>query len=526
MDEAAISAPDLPDDIGALKAMIREKVTLLHKQDVRIAALEEQLALLRHKQFAASSEKISVDQLNFFNEAEVAAQAPAVESEITVPEHTRKRGGRKPLPEHLPRVRIEYDIDEAEKICACGCQKSRIGEETSEQLDIVPAQARVIQNVRFVYACDNCEGVEDSGPAVTTAPLPAQPIPKSNASPGTLAYIVTAKFQDGLPLYRQEKIFARLGVELSRGTMANWMIRVGELVVPLINLMNETQLAHDILQMDETTVQVLKEDGRPATAKSYMWVRRGGPPEHPVILFDYDASRSGAVPQRLLADFRGTLQTDGYEGYGAIGAQEGIVHAGCLAHARRKFDEALKAQKINNTGRGGLAAAGLGYIQSIYRVEREARESKLGAADRHLLRQRKARPVWEAMRSWLDRSIGSAPPSTLTGKALGYLNGQWSRLIRVLDDGRLEVDNNLCENAIRPFVMGRKAWLFCDTPAGAEASARLFSIIETAKASGREPYAYLRHIFAELPKATTLADIEALLPANVDPTNFAPVVKY
>jgi transposase len=216
MSEAAVLTPDLPDDVGTLKTMIGEKLILLRNQEVRITALAEQLALLRHKHFASSSEKVPVDQSKLFNEAEVASQACAAENEITVAEHTRKRGGRKPLPDHLPRVRVEHDIAAAEKLCGCGCWKSRIGEETSEQLDIIPAQARVLQHVRFVYACRNCEGTEGSGPAETTAPLPPQPIPKSNASPGTLAHIVTAKFQDGLPLHRQEKIFARLGVELPR----------------------------------------------------------------------------------------------------------------------------------------------------------------------------------------------------------------------------------------------------------------------------------------------------------------------
>ena len=189
------------------------------------------------------------------------------------------------------------------------------------------------------------------------------------------------------------------------------------------------------------------------------------------------------------------------------------MHVGCLAHARRKFDEAVKAQ--TRTGRGGLAKQGLELIQKIYRVEREARDRELDCHARKQLRDEKAKPIWDELRKWLDRSIGQVPPQTLTGKALGYLDKQWPRLTRCLDDGRVEVDNNLAENAIRPFVMGRKAWLFSDTPAGADASARLYSLIETAKANGLEPYAYLRHVFTELPKATTVDDIEALLPWNV-----------
>ena len=311
------------------------------------------------------------------------------------------------------------------------------------------------------------------------------------------------------------------GVTLSMGIGrlrhgANWMIRMGEMIVPLINLMNETQLDYDLLQMDETTVQVLKEPGRAATSKSYMWVRRGGPPDKTIILFDYSPSRAGAVPLRLLGEFNGILQTDGYEGYAAAVAFNDLSHVGCLAHARRKFDEAVKAQAKNKTGRGGLAKQGFALIQRIYAVDREARKRELDPEQRKQLRDEKAKPIWDELRAWLDKSSPQVPPQTLTGKALGYLDRQWPRLIRYLDDGRIELDNNLCENAIRPFVMGRKAWLFSDTQAGADASARLYSLIETARANGLEPYAYLRHVFTELPKAVTAEDIEALLPWNVD----------
>lgn len=503
---AKAAAKDLSRENEALKKALRAR-------DQHIAVLEEKLRLALHKRFAASSEK-APGQFNLFNEAETLSAGAVVEAATTtIPEHERKKHGRKPLPDHIPRTRIEHDLPEQEKICACGCLKTCIGEATSEQLDIIPAKIQVLQHVRLKYACRSCEGVEDDGPAVTIAPLPPQPIPKSNASPGLLAHIVTAKFQDGLPLYRQETMFARIGVELPRATMANWMIRAGDLIRPLINLMHETQLGYDVLQMDETTLQVLKETGRSATSKSYMWVTRGGPPSSPIILFTYDPSRSGAVPLRLLADFKGYLQTDGYDGYTAVARREDIIHVGCLAHARRKFDEAVKAQTTNKTG---LARQGFDMIQRIYRIEREASARELRHDERKQLRDEKAKPLWEELRQWLDQSIGQAPPGTLTGKALGYLNTQWPRLVRYLDDGRLEADNNRAENAIRPFVMGRKAWLFSDTPAGADASARLYSLIETAKANRIEPYAYLRKVFSELPKADTLADIEALLPYKID----------
>jgi transposase len=531
MDEAPPRPANLPDDPAALKALVRE-------QAFEIERLKEELRLATHKRFGASSEKADPDQGQLFNEAEVLGSRPPAHEgdEITVPAHTRAKGGRKPIDDRLPRERIEHDIPESEKLCPCGSGhlRPRIGEVVTEQADIEPAKVKVVQHVRFKYGpCRQCDGVfpavdevqekaaatsaeasAASAPRVViVAPPPAQPIPKSLAAPGLCAFIATAKYQDGLPLYRQETILARHGLTVSRATLASWMIRLGELIMPLINLAEEVQLAYDVLQMDETTVQVLKEDGRAAQSESRMWVRRGGPPDKPVILFNYDPSRSGKVAWRLTEDFKGYLQSDGFSGYDAVGKREGVVHVGCLAHARRKFDEALKAQRAGD--RGGLAAEGLALIQRIYRIEKAAREAGLTPEQRKQLRNERARSVWDELRRWLDAKRGHAPPQMLIGKAMTYLDNQWPQLIRALDDGRLEVDNNRCENALRPFVLGRKAWLFSDTPAGAEASARLYGLIETAKANGCEPYAYLRRVFTDLPKATTLAEIEALLPWNV-----------
>ena len=528
-DAAPPRTADLPDDPATLKSLVRE-------QAFEIEKLKEQLRLATHKQFGASSEKADPAQPQLFNEAEVAsASTPSGEGdEVAVPAHKRARGKRKPLDDKLPRERIEHDIADADKLCPCGSGhvRPRIGEVVTEQADIVPAKVIVQQHVRFKYGpCRKCDGVfpetgsllarSDSPPgsrperAVIVAPVPAQPIPKSLAAPGLCAWIATSKYADGLPLYRLEGILARYGLSISRATLAAWMIRLGELIVPLINLMEEVQLGYDVLQMDETVVQVLKEDGRSAQSESRMWVRRGGPSDKPVILFDYDPSRSGKVAWRLTEDFRGYLQSDGFSGYDAVGRRDGVVHVGCLAHARRKFDEALKAQPVGN--RGGLALEGVAFIQKIYRIEKAAREAKLTPDQRKQLRDDKARPVWDELRRWLDQNRGHVPPQMLTGKAMTYLDNQWPELVRVLDDGRLEVDNNRCENALRPFVLGRKAWLFSDTPAGAEASARLYGLIETAKANGCEPYAYLRRVFTDLPKATTLAQIEALLPWNARP---------
>lgn len=500
------------DDVHALKQLVSS-------QAARIAILEEQLRLANVRTFAPKSEKIaSLAQLNLFNEAEALAgkvDEPAHAKEIAVPAHARARGKRKPIDASLPRVRIEHDITEGEKTCPCGCTLTRIGEVTSEQLDLIPARAQVLQHVRFKYACRSCEGASHEGPAVVTAPMPAQPLPKSNCSPGLAAFVTVSKYADGLPLYRLEGILARYRISVSRAAMACWMIKLGDVVTPMINLFNDIQHGYDVLQMDETTVQVLKENGRDATDKSFMWVRRGGPPGQPVILFDYAATRAASVPLRLLEDYRGYLQSDDYAGYNAVAKRDGIVHVGCLDHARRYFVKAVQAQHAVVGLERGLAPQALLIIRKLYAIERLARDGKMTAEQRHKLRQEKAKPIWHELHAWLDRNLGAVPPGTYTGKAINYLAADWPRLIRYLDDGRLEISNVLCENAIRPFVVGRKAWLFSDTPAGAQASAKLYSIVETAKASGLEPYAYLRLIFEKLPQAVTLADIEALLPWNV-----------
>jgi len=332
------------------------------------------------------------------------------------------------------------------------------------------------------------------------------------ASPGLLAHISVSKYQDALPLYRQETTLRRIGVDIPRATLSNWMIRSGMLIQSLINLLRDHMLDYDIIQMDETPVQVLKEPDKRAQSKSYIWLQRGGPPDRPVILYDYDPGRSAQVPKRLLEGFSGYLQTDGYTGYNAVVAANGLVHVGCMAHARRRFNDAVKAQGRNK--KRGKAHRGLSLIRRLYRVETLAR--KLTAEERYAKRQQLAVPIIEEIRTWLKDTLPQIPPSSATGKALSYLHNEWQHLTAYLKDGRLEIDNNGAENAIRPFVLGRKNWLFSTSVKGVKSSANLYSLLETAKANGLEPYAYLRYIFTELPKADTVEVIEALLPTNID----------
>ena len=424
---------------------------------------------------------------------------------IDVASHQRKVRGRKPLPEHLPRIEVIHDLDEADKVCVTdGHALHKIGEEVSEQLEIVPAKFRVIRNIRIKYGCRACET------GVKTAPLPAQLIPKSMATASLLSYIAISKYADALPLYRQEQMFKRIGVELSRATLAFWMIQVGKALGPIIALLEEALLEGSVIHMDETPVQVLKEPGRKAQSQSYMWVQRGGPPDKPIILFDYAPTRSQEVPVELLSDYAGYLQIDGYEGYNKVIANNDIIPLGCMAHVRRKFDEALKTQGKLKNRQVSLAQQAMLRIQLLYKIERKAKS--LSDEQRCELRQSKAVPVLKGLREWLDQHLPVVVKQSALGKAMHYMDKQWPRLSVYTQDGRLNIDNNLCENAIRPFVIGRKNSLFSDTVSGAKASSNLYSLIETAKANGLEPYTYLKKVFTELPKASCIEDIEALLP--------------
>ena len=326
--------------------------------------------------------------------------------------------------------------------------------------------------------------------------------------------LLTTKYADGIPLYRFEKMLSRHGLDVPRQTLARWVIQCGEQLQPLLNLLRDKLLDYPVLHCDETRLQVLREPGRDPSAQSWMWVRSGGPLEQPVILFDYETRRVQEVPLRLLDGYRGYLMTDDYAGYQAVAAQEGIERLGCWAHARRKFVEAQKVQPRGKTGRADMA---LNLINTLYGIERDHKDS--GELERQAARQQRSLPVLDQLKAWLDKTQPQVAGQTALGKAVNYLASNWSRLVRYVEGGHLPIDNNRAENAIRPFVIGRKNWLFSDTPKGATASAQLNSLVEPAKANGREPYAWLRHVLERLPTANSIEDYEALLPWNCPPTN-------
>jgi transposase len=512
-----ISVPEtLPDDPVLLKQLLAQMVSARQLDQGKIIQLQEQNALLIQRLFGRKSEQ-SIDpdspQLAMFNEAESLAEptmansaddAEAEAEEVVAP--IKRRGKRKPLPAELPRIEILHELPEHELTCACGCRKHAIGEETSEQLEIVPMQIRVLKHVRKVYGCRGCEA------APVTADKPAQLIEKSLASPSVLAMLLTTKYVDGLPLHRFEKVLNRHGIELSRQTLARWVIQCGEQLQPLLNLLRDWLLDSPVIHCDETRVQVLKEPDRDPSSQSWMWVQKGGPPDKPVILFDYSTSRAQEVPLRVLQGYRGYLMTDDYAGYNAVAAQDGIERLACWAHARRKFIEAQKVQPKGKTGRADVA---LNLINKLYGIERELKD----ADDNQRLvgRQQHSQAILAQLRSWLDKTQPQVTAQNALGKAVNYLASNWRRLVRYIEGGHLPIDNNAAERAIRPFVIGRKNWLFSDTPKGATASAQLYSLVETAKANGQEPYAYLRHILEHLPHAKAVEDYDALLPWNCTP---------
>ena len=491
-----------------MAALEKENQTLreqIAKERVKNSLLQEKINLLMHQKYATSSEKISVDQLGLFNEAEELNSnvEPDIATETTtVKSHERKTRPRVSIPAELPREEVIHDLSDSEKVCPKdGTALEVIGSEDHEQLDIIPAQIKVLRHRRLKYACPCCEQ------HVVTASKPKQPIEKSIASPGLLAYIAVQKYADALPLYRQSEMFKRIGINLDRTNLANWMVKCGELIQPLINLLTEHIQQQPLIHLDETTLQVLNEPGKPAQSKSYLWLMATFGMQSAVV-YHYRDNRSQSVPLELLTDQSKAIMVDGYEWYKKACDTYHIQRLGCMAHARRKFVDAQKLQK-----KTGKADQALAFIQKLYAIEKRIKNQP--PDERYRIRQMEAVPIIDKLKAWKDKSLATVLPTTALGKALTYLHNQWHRLVGYLDDGNYPIDNNPAERAIRPFTIGRKNWMFSKSQAGATASANLYSLIETAKANKLNAYDYLKLIFKELPNARGIEDIEALLPWNV-----------
>ena len=486
----------------------------------RVDLLMEALRLARHKQFGASSEKSEdtlMEQLSFlFNEAEVFSAADKEETEnITVvaahKRHKKHAYTLDNIPEDIPKERVEHRLEGEDLVCPqCGVIMTEIGTEVVNKLKIIPARTIVEQHVYYTYACQTCNK-EDIETPVVKAPREKNIIPGSFATPEAIAHIMTQKFVMGSPLYRQEQELNRKGISLSRQTMSNWILKATEdYLLPVYEQLHKELLKRDVLHADETTLQVLHEPGKKPQSDSYMWLyRTSGDTDKPIVLYEYQPGRGAKHPKEFLAGYTGYLHTDGYAGYHDLG--EDITVVGCWAHARRKFDEAVKSLP-KGKAKGSSASQGLAYCNLLFEIEQGLSEET--ADERYEQRLKQTKPVLDAMLSWANTR--TAAPKSALGKAFTYLKEQWPYLTNYLNDGRLEISNNRAERSIKPFVIDRKNFLFANTPKGATGSAIMFSLIQTAIENGLDPYKYLTWLLRKAKNAdlTDARTIQSLLPWN------------
>ena len=476
----------------------------------KVAWYEEQFRLSQHKRFGATSERHQ-DQGLLFNEAETMVDEEPVEEQDdqTVPAHKRKKPVRRSLAENktLPRTQEIIDIPDGDKQCDCGSQRFKVGEEISYKLKVEPAKAEILEIHRLKYGCACEDGIK-------IAPMPKMPIPKSIATPELLSWVITSKYCDALPLYRQQFILSRMNVEITRATLADWVIKCSELLEPVYEALKQHLVKSPCLQADETPIQVLNEPDRNPQNKSYMWLyRTTAMLGSPIILYDYQAGRGHEHPDTFLEGFAGYLQCDGYSAYKSLSTKRPTIKlVGCMAHLRRKFKEALDAMPKNKQPPHKISRAehAIGMIKKLYIVEKHIKD--LPAKERYRIRQEESKPIIDKLKKWLDKQQPLVLPKALLGKAITYAQNQWPYIIRYLDDGLLDIDNNAAERAIKPFVIGRKNWIFAQSVKGARASAILYSLAETAKANGMEPYAWFCRVLKELPRLEKDADRGYLLP--------------
>ncbi|WP_158174562.1 IS66 family transposase [Grimontia hollisae] len=466
-------------DIEQLKAMLIAKDALLQAKEEEVAALKPQVQLLveqlnpsKSKRFASQSEKVAKGT---FNEAEQQDALPSAPK-------ARRKTGRKPLPADLEREVQTHTLN-APYCDGCDAPLHECGKEVSETLKILPQRVSVIRHERTKYACRQCEQTAET------------------------SKVVTAKYVDALPLYRQVDILNRSGIDISRATLANWCVQLGSKVQVIVDAMKTQLLKETLICADETTVQVLREEDRQAQSNSYMWVYRSGEfTPNPVVIYDYHPSRAGACVREFLGDYHGYLLSDGYSGYDTV---EGITQAGCMAHVRRKFTDAQKASPSKKAGKPEKA---LTFIAKLYGIEKRAKD--LSPEARQQMRMQESLPILNDFKAWLD-SLHILPKGAL-GQAITYTKNQWTKLLTYLEDGHISIDNNVTERDISPFTTGRKNWMFSTSVGGAKGSANLYSLVMTCRANDINPYYYFRHLFTELPKRSVVDDMSDLMPWNVD----------
>ena len=503
-------------EVAVLEEKIQRQQAEIEELKRKLEHMNEVFANAQRARFGQSSEQKSYvlgeDQLSLFNEAEEAsdnkAEEPNPDTVLVAAHERKKKRSQAEMLNHLPEEEVLLEIPEEQLVCGkCGGKMKPIGKKfLRHEMQIIPKQIKLLAYYAVTYACDTCE--KDTGFAHIVSVKPPVPLMKhSLASPSTVAYIMTQKYVDGLPLARQEKIWAREGVSLSRATMANWIIQCSQTwLKPLYKHMKRELLAHSVIHADETVVQVLKEDNKPATSESRMWLYASAALlRRQVRIFEYQPDRSGRRPESFLKGFEGALVTDGYAGYNQVTK---VTHYGCWSHARRKWREAMPDGATVKTSK---AAVGFQYCNKLFAEERKC--ALYQPKYRQEYRQNRELPILEEYYAWLN-TVHPEKGSKLED-AVRYSLNQKQQLMAYLDNGEVPISNNLAENAIRPFTLGRKNWLFCDTPKGAEASAIVYSLVESAKANGIEPFAYLQHVLVQLPylgKTQSHEELESLMP--------------
>ncbi len=483
----------------ALAALLAQKDHAIKHRDLKIAQLTHEMATLKRWTFGKRSEQVEGLQRSLLEESiDEDLEAIAVELDqlkATPAERPKGIPKRAALPKDLPRIEIRHEPDST--ICGCGCTLKRIGEDVSEKLDFIPGVLQVERHIRGKWVCERCE-------TLTQAPVPPQVIDKGIPTAGLVAQVLVAKYADHQPLYRQEEIFGRAGFPIPRSTQGQWVGASGVKLTPLYDLMKSLLLKRSVLHADETPVPMLKP-GLKRTHRSYLWAygTTTFDPEQ-MVVYDFAEGRGGEHARTFLGEWRGALVCDDYKGYDAL-FRGGVTEVGCMAHARRK----LHGLHVNE--KSAIAAEALELYGALYGVEREAKELTLDAEGRRELRQRKAKPVAEALKTWLEAKLAQVPEGSATAKAILYSLRRWSALTRYLDDGSLPIDNNWVENRIRPIALGRNNWLFAGSARAGRRAAVVMSLIQSARLNDHDPYAYLRDVLERLP-LTPEHRLQELLP--------------
>lgn len=478
--------------------------------EAEVSRLNGIILLFKRTQFGKGSERVveAEAQQSIFNEIEKEAAEPVPPQATETITYTRKkgRGPKKPFPDLLPREEKIFDLSEEEKICPHdGARLKEIGEERTEKLKTIPAQMSVVVEVRKKYACPSCE-------SFLAQPKANCILPGTIATPELLSFIIFSKFFQALPLYRLEELFKLNGIELKRGTMARWLIQTSDKLMPIYNLLQDKAFESGYMAIDATHVQVLKEPGRRAETKSFMWVR--GSPEKGIVLFDYDPSGGGLVAKKLMTGFKGALQADAHRGYEALD-KNNLWLLGCMMHSRRRFHKAF----LVGEKKPGLASEALAAFKWFYEREEDYKKRGLTPTQRKEIRDREIGPSLQALKEWMEAKVRRVPKTSPLGNAFNYFINEYEELTAFLADGRYEPDNGWIERTIRKFAIGRNNWMFCDSVEGANTSSLLYSLAITAKLNGKDPFQVMTQIFSMLPDAKTGEDYEILTNLLLSPEN-------